>query len=302
MLPQIRSSVSSDSTFEALQAAAKKRAVHAIEKAALHCQLPGAVDSRLDGRSMDVNRPHPEHEAGGVIEISEDISTMAKTSTSQSSCDARVDPRQHLQGDPVVGENGGTDPDDGDRERDEESSTAMLIEVDTPDDLKHADVIDEQRRQLAEIENQKRIADCPKSWTCLKCSVLNAHRSRSCDSCADKKPPPVLVPRVKFPGPGRPRDMSKTSQPTVKKSHKKKVFLSSPVEQHEGVSKPQIGGQLITLDIKTEKMTAAAKEDGYIIQPIKKSHKKKVVLSVPAEIRAVTLSSQLEGTVSSAIA
>lgn len=301
MLPQMHSLVSSDSAVEAIRAAARERPVHTIEEAALHCQLPGAEESRLDDRSMVVNCPHPEHEAVGVIGISEDISTMAKISTSQSGYDARVGPREHEEGDPEVEENGGTDPDNGDSERDEESWTAMLIDIDTPDDLKHADVIDEQRRQLAEIENQKKIADCPKSWTCLKCSVLNAHRSRSCDSCADKKPPPVLVPRVKFPGPGRPRDMSKTSQPTVKKSHKKKESTSSPEEQLVRVSKPQMGGPLMTLDVKTEKMTAAGKEDGLIIQPIKKSHKKKVVLSVPAEITAGTLPVR-EGTVSTATA
>jgi hypothetical protein len=297
MLPPIHSRMTSDSEVDALRAARGDEAV-------LHCQVSVAEGARQAEQSMVANRPELVHEAAGILGISEEVSTIG--STSARSCDAlNVGVTQQQQGDPDLVRNLGTltvtwGPHS---ERDEQSLTAMLVDIDNPDDRRHADVVDEERRQLARIEDQKRIADCPKSWKCLKCAVLNSHRSRSCDSCAEKKPPPLLVARAKFPGPGRPRDEDKKnkeiSHPTVKKSHKKKVY--SPEEQLDGNSKPPTVGPLPTLNVKTEKMSMTTTEVGLVIQPIKKSHKKKVVLSVPAEVTAATIPSQVKGTESTAI-
>jgi hypothetical protein len=301
MLPPIHSShirALSDSEVDALRAAEG-------DEALLHCQVSVAEGARQAKQSMLANRPDLVHEAAVALGISEEVSTVG--STSARSCNAlNVGVTQQQQGDPDLVRNLGTLTVTGvpHSERDEQTSTAMLVDIDTPDDLRHADVVDEERRQLAKIEDQKRIADCPKSWTCLKCSVLNSHRSRSCDSCADKKPPSLLVARSKFPGPGRPRDEVKKnkeiSHPTVKKSHKKKVY--STEEQLDGNSKPPTVGPLPTLNVKTEKTsTTTTTEVGLVIQPIKKSHKKKVVLSVPAEVTAATIPSQVKGTESTAI-
>jgi hypothetical protein len=300
MLPRIHSRVPSDSKLDALRAAQG-------DEVAFRCQVSLAEETRQAEQSMVAKRLDAVHDAAGTLGISEEASTINNTPASKSSGDAlHVGVTQQQQGDPELVHDLGILTVNGDprSERDEQSSNAMLIDIDTPVDLRNADVVDEERRQLARIDDQKRITNCPKSWKCLKCSVLNSHRSRSCDSCADKKPPPVLVARVKFPGLGRPRNENKsqgTSHPTVKKSHKKKVFICSPEEKLVGISKQQTRGPLPTPSVETEKISTTTTEVGLVIQPIKKSHKKKVVLIVP-EVTAATIPSQVKGTVSTAIA
>ena len=298
MLPQIHGMVPSDSKLEA------ERITHRGSAGRAREGTSGTEETREAEQPMVNSRSDVGHAADGFIEVS----IMGNTSASTSNDVHHGGLRQLQQSDPERGKSWGTHADSGGShsEREEGSPTAMLIDIDTPEDLRHADVIDEERRQLAKIEDQKRIAECPKSWTCLKCSMLNSHRSRSCDSCADKKPPPVLVPRVKFAGPGRPRDENKRSkdmsQSSVKKSHKKKVYVCSPEDKLVAISKPHTGEPLLAPNVKAEKISTKTPEDGLLIQTIKKSHKKKVVLSMPAEITAATIPSQVEGTVSTAIA
>lgn len=276
----MHSRVPNNNTHGAVQAAEKGTAGQAV----LPRQLFSAEEPQHDVLLVDDSCPEPERKAADAIRVST-VAAMTSTTNSHSGVThhqskGETEHKQHRYS------GTGTGAKDVEEEDEEE-------EADTPEVQKHGDIVDEERRQLEKLEDQKRIAVCPRSWKCSKCLVLNSHRSRSCDSCFQKKPPLVLVPRVKFPGPGRPRDESKIkkdmSQPSVKKSHKKKIFPLISAEHFPMASKaePVQGHNVVAERVLITK-------DGADAQPIKKSHKKKVVVSIPAVSAAAPVSSQLE--------
>ena len=84
----------------------------------------------------------------------------------------------------------------------------------------------ERRKQIATEQSRKKIIACPASWECTKCTSLNSHRARSCESCGEKKPA-IIFTKIKTHtggGRGRPRIIiNGTALDAPKKSHKKIV-------------------------------------------------------------------------------
>ena len=55
----------------------------------------------------------------------------------------------------------------------------------------------EKRRKIMKQKEIEKIAVCPKSWMCPKCSALNSQKARSCDVCGIMKPSAQFSPKKK---------------------------------------------------------------------------------------------------------
>ena len=84
-------------------------------------------------------------------------------------------------------------------DRDDDNSE---ISLHSPSPFEMSDSDDEappsdKRRKIIKDLEIKKIAACSHSWMCLKCSVLNSQKARSCDVCGVKKPPVQIPPKRK---------------------------------------------------------------------------------------------------------
>lgn len=109
---------------------------------------------------------------------------------------------------------------------DDDDTCGSIDSSESEEDVDNDDDASIRRKKIAIELSRKKIIACPASWECLKCSYLNSHRARSCESCDEKKPV-VKFTNIKAHagrGVGRPRVIiNGTAVIVPKKSHKKVV-------------------------------------------------------------------------------